>query len=74
MRPDQDCITDMTEFNTYTKYPNHILDNSQGWHYDPSLRVECFDIENIQQCCPTVEITSNSYASELFPEGTNVKT
>ena len=44
MRPDQDCITDMTEFNTYTKYPNHILDNSQGWHYDPSLRVECFDI------------------------------
>ena len=35
---------------------------------DPSLRVECFNSENAQQCCPIVEITSNSHASNLYPE------
>ena len=61
-----DCITESTEFNVYTKYPNHVFDESQGWHFDPSLRVECFDLNH--KCCPTIEISSNSYGATFFPQ------
>ena len=54
-------------FLVYTKYPNHVHDHSAGWHKDPSVRLECFDVARSQNCCPTVEVTSNSYGSTLFP-------
>ena len=58
----------MNEFNVFTKYPNHVFDESQGWHFDPSLRVECFDMIQSQDCCPTIQVTSNSYGSTFFPQ------
>ncbi len=63
-------------YRVYTKYPNHVFDNSAGWHADPSIRMECYDIARSQNCCPTVEVTSNSYGSTLFPHlmGTYVLT
>ncbi len=51
----------------YTKrYPKHLFDESQGWQPDPSLRVECFD--STVECCPSVEITSNSFGSTFWPQ------
>ena len=41
---------------------------SQGWHFDPSLRVECFDRMQSEDCCPTIEVTSNSYGATFFPQ------
>ena len=68
LNPEENCVTDMTAFNVFNKYPHHVLDTSQGWNMDPSLRVECFNLDNAQQCCPIVEITSNSHASNSYPE------
>ena len=59
-----ECITDM-KFNVETtKHPNHLFDTPPGWHYDPALRVECFEE---QECCPTLELSSNSYGATFFP-------
>ena len=65
---DEECITDMSKFNVETKHPNHLFDTPQGWHFDPALRVECFEEEKSNQCCPTLEISSNSYGATFFPQ------
>ena len=64
---DQYCVSDMTEFKIYTKYPSHVLDDSQGWNFDPSLRVECFDSNKSQKCCPTIEVSSELSAT-FYPQ------
>ena len=56
----------MTNFTVYTKFPSHLLDDSRGrWNEDPSFRIECFDAN--KSCCPSVEVTSNSFAATFYP-------
>jgi hypothetical protein len=70
-KDDDDCLVGSNDhlrsYTVYSKYPNHVFDESKGWHSDPSLRVECFEVSRSEKCCPTLEVTSNSYAATFFP-------
>ena len=55
--------------SVFTRQPRHVLDEVSGWKQDPTLRIECFDpVKNLQKCCPTLELTSQGLAGELYPD------